>query len=185
MKNAKRTPTEDRHARFVAEFLIDLNATKAYRRVYNCSQKVAEANGPRLLGDARVAAAVAAGKAEQLSRADLSATRVLEEMRRLAFTDTRSFFDDQGNLKPFNELTAEQGSALAGFEVIIKNAKAGDGVTDEIHKIKLWDKPRTLEMLAKHFKLLTEVIETESLEALFARLDRGRERNATRKKSDE
>jgi hypothetical protein len=36
-------------------------------------------------------------------------------------------------------LTAEQGAALAGFEVLIKNAKAGDGQIDEIHKIKLWD----------------------------------------------
>jgi hypothetical protein len=38
-----------------------------------------------------------------------------------------------------SELTAEQGAALAGFEVLIKNAKAGDGQIDEIHKIKLWD----------------------------------------------
>lgn len=103
-----------------------------------------------------VAAAVEAGKARQLQSADLSAARVLEELRRVALVDTRSFFDQHGNLKPLHKLTAEQGAALAGVEVIIKNAKAGDGHTDEIHKIKLWDKPRVLEMLAKHFAILRE-----------------------------
>ena len=56
--------------------------------------------------------------------------RILEELRRLATVDTRSFFNEDGSAKRFAELTAEQGACIAGFEVIIKNAKAGDGVTD-------------------------------------------------------
>jgi hypothetical protein len=35
-----------KHTRFVAEYLTDLNATRAYRAVYGVSQKVAEASGP-------------------------------------------------------------------------------------------------------------------------------------------
>jgi phage terminase small subunit len=104
---------------------------------------------------------VSEGTAKQLQRADLSAARVLEEYRRLAFSDTRSFFDEHGNLKPVQELTAEQGAVLSGIEVIIKNAKAGDGVTDEIHKIKLWDKTKALDSLAKHFGLLKETIDVQ------------------------
>jgi hypothetical protein len=69
----------------------------------------------------------------------LTAARVLGELRRLALVDARSFWDAEGRLKKPSELTAEQGAALAGFEVLIKNAKAGDGQIDEIHKIKLWD----------------------------------------------
>lgn len=80
-------------------------------------------------------------------------------MRRLALSDVRALFDQQGNLKPLHTLTAEESACIAGVEVVIKNAKAGDGVTDTIHKIKVWDKPKTLEMLAKHFGLLTEKIE--------------------------
>ena len=38
--------------------------------------------------------------------------------------------------------------AVSGLEVIIKNAKAGDNHTDEVHKFKLWDKTRDLEALA-------------------------------------
>lgn len=103
-----------------------------------------------------IAEAVAAKAQKQVESQDLTAARILEEMRRLALNDTRGFFDEHGNLKPMSELTPEQGSALAGVEVIIKNAKAGDGQTDEIHKIKLWDKPRALEMLGKYFGLLKE-----------------------------
>lgn len=71
---------------------------------------------------------------------------MLDELRRLALVDARSFWDGEGRLKKPSELTPEQGAALAGFEVLIKNAKAGDGQTDEIHKIKLWDKTRALEL---------------------------------------
>jgi phage terminase small subunit len=73
--------------------------------------------------------------------------------------DMRSFFDEAGNLIPVSQLTPEQGSALASFEVIKKNAAAGDGVIDTVHKFKVWDKTRSLEQLAKHFGLLTEKIE--------------------------
>ena len=98
-------------------------------------------------------------QAAQLARADLTAQRVLEEVRRLAFSDIRGVFDDHGDLKPLHELTDEQAASIAGVEVIIKNAAAGDGHTDTIHKIKIWDKPRVLEMACKRFGLLTESVE--------------------------
>jgi phage terminase small subunit len=147
-----------KQARFVAEYLIDLNATQAAIRAGYAAAN-ADVTGPRLLGNVGVAAAIAAGKGQQLASADISAARVLEEMRRLAFIDLRGYFTATGDLKPIGDLNAEQGSALAGLEVLIKNAKAGDGQTDTIHKFKVWDKTRALEMLAKHFGLLTEKLE--------------------------
>lgn len=100
-----------------------------------------------------------AGKDKQLAKADLTAVRVLEEMRRLAFSDVRQLFDEQGNLRPIHTLTPEQSACIAGLEVIIKNAKAGDGVTDTVHKVKVWDKPKVLDMLGKHFGILTEQVQ--------------------------
>ena len=147
-----------KQARFVAEYLIDLNATQAAIRA-GYSAKTAQVQGSRLLSNAMVAAAVATGKGRQLATADLSAVRVLEELRRLALVDLRGFFDDAGNLKAIKDLTAEQGAALASFEIIKKNAEAGDGIIDTVHKVKVWDKPRALEMLAKHFGLLIEKID--------------------------
>lgn len=155
LQNPVLTPKQQR---FVAEYLIDLNATQAAIRC-GYSAKTAKSIGSENLTKPDVAAAIAEGQAKRLTSADLSATRVLEEYRRLAFMDTRGFFDAGGNLKPIKDLSDEQGAALASFEVIIKNAKAGDGETDTVHKIRLWDKTKALDSLAKHFGLLKDGID--------------------------
>jgi hypothetical protein len=45
-----------------------------------------------------------------------------------------------------------------GFEAVIKNAAAGDGVTDLVHKIKFWNKLDALEALAQHLGLVKNQI---------------------------
>lgn len=151
-------PLNARQARFVAEYLVTLNATEAAKRA-GYSAKTAEVQGYRLLRNAEIAEAVAKGKGQQLERADLTAARVLEEIRRLSFSDVRGLFDDHGNLRPIHTLTPEQSAAIASIEVVKKNLTAGDGQMDTVIKFKVWDKTRSLEMLAKHFALLTEKID--------------------------
>jgi phage terminase small subunit len=153
--NPVLTPKE---ARFVAEYPIDLNgAAAAVRAGY--APKSAKVTASRLLKKpADQGGAPRQGHAHVSRRraTNLTAARVLEELRRWRFGDIRALFDAHGNLKPLSTLTEEQASCIGGFEVLIKNAKAGDGVTDTIHKFKLWDKPKALEMLAKHFALLVD-----------------------------
>jgi phage terminase small subunit len=103
-----------------------------------------------------VAAAVAAGAQRQLDKAELTAQMVKDRLRTLAFQDIRQLFDAKGNLRPLHELGDEAAAMVAGVEVIIKNAEAGDGVTDRVHKIKVVDPVKPLEMLAKHFGLLED-----------------------------
>lgn len=149
------TPKQER---FVAEYLVDLNGAQAAIRC-GYSPKTARVQGAKLLTLPNIAAAVAEGKARQLDKADLTASRVLEELRRLAFADPRALFDADGNLKPIQQLDAETASTIASFEVIKKNAAAGDGVIDTVHKIRTVDKTKALDSLAKHFGLLKEQIE--------------------------
>lgn len=144
--------------RFVSEYLRDLNATQAAIRA-GYSAKTAGAQGSRLLTNVEIAAAVESGRAKQLERADLSAARVLEELRRLAFSDVRRLFDEHGNMKPLTELSAEDSSAIASIEVVKRNLTAGDGEVDTIHKLRVWDKPKSLDTLAKHFGLLKEHVQ--------------------------
>lgn len=147
-----------KQARFVAEYLIDLNATQAAIRA-GYSEKTAASIGEENLKKPEIAAAVAKKTQVQLAKTDLTAERTLEEMRRLAFSNVQDLFDEKGNLRPIHMLTREQAACIASVEVIIKNAQAGDGHTDTVHKIKVWDKTRTLEMLGKHFALLTEKVQ--------------------------
>jgi phage terminase small subunit len=144
--------------RFVAEYLVDRNATKAAERA-GYSKKTAQEQGSRLLSNAMVAAAVAEGQAKLLEKVGITAERVLQEMGRLAFSDVSRLFTPEGTLKPLSQLTADDSACIAGLEVIIKNAEAGDGHTDKVHKIKVWDKSKNLEMLGKHFGLFVEKVE--------------------------
>jgi phage terminase small subunit len=73
-----------------------------------------------LVADGRVKALVETGTAEKLARNALIADRVLEEYRRLAFADIRTFFDANGNLLPVQDLDEEQGACLASFEVRVQ-----------------------------------------------------------------
>jgi phage terminase small subunit len=137
-----------RQQRFVAEYLIDLNATQAAIRA-GYSKRNADQIGPRLVGKSRVTAAIKEAQVAQLARINLTADRALLELERVAFSDIRRFFTDSGELRPLDDLTADEGAVVASVDV----AKSED-TPDTIHKLKLWDKLKALEMLAKHFGLL-------------------------------
>jgi phage terminase small subunit len=151
------TPKQER---FVAQYLIDGNATRAATAA-GYSAKTAASQGERLLRNVEIAPAVAAGRAKVLEKLDITAERVLKEMGRLAFSDVSRLFNANGSLKGLHELSPDDAACIAGLEVIIKNAEAGDGHTDKVHKIKVWDKSKNLEMLGKHFGLFIEKVEVK------------------------
>jgi phage terminase small subunit len=146
---------KDKHARFVAEYLFDLNATQAAIRA-GYSAKTAKQQGSRLLTKADIAAALAMAQTQQLASADLSATGTKDVIRRQVHRDIRQLFDDQGNLIPIHQLSAEAASMIAGFEIIKRNITAGDDHVDVLHKIRLDDRKGYVEMAAKHFGLLED-----------------------------
>jgi hypothetical protein len=88
----------------------------------------------------------------------------------------RKLFDAQGRLRPISQLSAEDAALIAGFEVIIKNAAGGDGHQDVIHKVRLTDRARYVELAAKHFRLLTDRLEVTASVDLVERLQRARKR---------
>jgi hypothetical protein len=100
-------------------------------------------------------------EAKVLQKHALTAQRVLEEIALHSFSNVQDLFDEAGNLKPIHTLTRAQAAAISSFEVIKKNAEAGDGVTDVVHKVRVVDKLKTLELLAKHFALLTEKLDVK------------------------
>lgn len=147
----------DKQARFVAEYLVDLNATQAAIRA-GYSRKTASSQGERLLRNAEIAKAVAVSTSRQLARIELTADMVKERLRLIGFQDIRQLFDELGNLRPVHGLSDEAAVMVAGVEVIKKNAAAGDGIIDTVHKVKVVDPVKALEMLAKHFGLLEEKV---------------------------
>src|SRR6476646_820443 len=72
-----------RRARFVAEYLVDLNATQAAIRV-GYSAKTAKQIASSLLQNPDVADAVAAGQAKRQERTEITQDWVLNNLRRVA-----------------------------------------------------------------------------------------------------
>ena len=70
------TPKQER---FVQEYMLDLNATQAAIRA-GYSAKTAEQQGPRLLGNVGVAAAIQAGQAEFRKRMEVSKESVTDQL---------------------------------------------------------------------------------------------------------
>jgi phage terminase small subunit len=142
-----------KQARFVAEYLVDLNATQAATRA-GYSAKTAEQQGPRLLGNVGVRRAIDEALARRSERIELKSDDVLRELLRLARVDIGEAFDHEGHLKPLHLMSEDCRRAIAGVEV---EAVAGEAAT--VTKVKFWDKTRALELLGKHLKLFTDKVE--------------------------
>lgn len=148
-----------RQARFVAEYLLDLNATQAAIRA-GYSPETANQQASRLLAHAKVANAIAKGKAARSRRTEITQDRVLLELARIAFADPRDYFvwGPRGVVvKPSTTLTDEQAPAVAevsqtitGIETTIDDT--GKEVTSPLGtiRVKLADKQAALALLAKH-----------------------------------
>jgi len=148
----KPTALTPRQERFAAEYSKDLNATQAAIRA-GYSPRTAQQAGSRLLLNVVVSGEIARFKGEQLDSAGWKASEVLEELRIQAHSRIGDFFEG-GELKPLHTLTPAQQACISGYEMVMKNATAGDGQTDRVLKIKLWDKMKALDLAMQHFALL-------------------------------
>jgi phage terminase small subunit len=144
--------------RFAAEYLIDLNATQAAIRA-GYSKHTASSQGERLLRKAEIRAKVAQVQA----KSELKAETVLNELVLLARSDIAQLYDEHGQLKPIHEIPEEARRAIAGIEA--EELFEGRGSDREhvgtIRKVKLWSKPQALELLGKHLKLFTELVQVD------------------------
>jgi phage terminase small subunit len=85
---------------------------------------------------------------DKASRAEITADKVLSELAKLAFFDTRKLLNDDGTPKPINELDDDTARAISGIDVVsVGNADFGQG---QILKYKISDKNKALEQLCKH-----------------------------------
>jgi phage terminase small subunit len=141
----------ERQRRFVAEYLVDYNATKAAIRA-KYSADSAGSIGHENLKKPEIAVAIKQAEQEMYLRLGISQERVLREYSRLAFSDTRVYFNEDGSLKQLHELDDHAAAALAGVEVdeIFESTPTGKQKIGETKKIKLWDKLKALDRLSEY-----------------------------------
>jgi len=148
-----------RRQRFVDEYLLHLNATKAAIAA-GYSKKTAPSQGARLLKDAKVAAAIQAAKDARAARVDITQDRVLQELGLLAFSSIEHYdVDDHGNVTPKDNAPAGAIRAIASIKRKIFRDNQGNVTTDI--ELRLWDKPGPLKLAGQHVGLFTEKREVE------------------------
>lgn len=146
-------------ARFVAEYLVDLNATQAAIRS-GYSAKTAESQGSTLLRNPKVAAAVAAGKAKRTTRTAITQDQVLRELALLAFSDVNHYLiDDNGKLMLADGAPKHASRAVSSIKRRTRTDPDG-AVTHEV-ELKLWDKPGPLKLAGRHVGLFNEKAKEE------------------------
>lgn len=161
---------------FCIYYIKYFNATKAYQKSYECDYVTANVNGSRLLVNASIKSEIQRMKDEQTSELMLDARDVIQKYIDIAFADITDFttfgkkeipimtefgplVDDDGNevTQEVNYVDFNESSEIDG--TIVTEVKQGkDGIS-----VKLADKMRALEMLARYTQLLTDD-EREQLE---------------------
>jgi len=150
MKTAKKklTPKQER---FIAEYPIDLNATQAALRAGYAKNGV-RVTGHRLLTNPNIIEAISKTAHKRAEKLEINARRILLEMLRLATSDMRRCFDEDGNLLPIKELPRDVAACISGFEIVRRHT-GEDEPEEYVHKIRTWDKNTALTNLAKHLGL--------------------------------
>lgn len=159
---------------FINEYLVDLNATRAYKVAYPNVKKddTAAVNGNRLLRNAKVKEYLDERMKEREKRTEITQDKVLEELAAIAFSNGSKY------AKVIEETVYdENGEVLLDSDGNIVKQKVVDLVlTDELSEtdkkaiasikrgrngieISTCDKVRALELLGKHLGMFKEKVE--------------------------
>jgi len=141
----------------IAEFMTNGgNMSAALRKVHpnakNWNENTLNVSASATFAQTKVRIRIAQLRAEQQQRTAITADRVLQEAYKLAFSDVRQLFREDGELKSPAEWPDGAAGAIASFEVVTQNQGVGQPPR-YIHKVKLWDKNPALEKLFRHMGL--------------------------------
>jgi phage terminase small subunit len=159
----------DKQRRFVAEYLIDLNATQAAIRA-GYSEATARQMGAENLSKPDIANAIAERSKGTAKKLDITAEKVLAAIAEIAFGDVRKMFTEDGALRRPHEWDDETAAAVAGMDVV--TVAAGEGMVEHVAKIKRTDRLRALDMLARHHSLYNDKLEVTHTVGLAEALDK-------------
>ena len=129
----------EKQKRFVAEYLVDFNATAAAKRAGYKDPNI----GRQLITKNNVSAEIAKRRDELQSKLEITQETVLQELAAIAFANGTDFVTVTGagllDVKPTSQVSKEKLPAIAGIKY------SQNGI-----EIKLHDKVRALELLGKH-----------------------------------
>lgn len=155
---------------FADEYLIDLNATRAYKLAYPKvkNDESAAAAGARLLRNVKVEQYIQKRMKDREKRTEITQDMVLKELAKIGFADVTDFvtIENKGILrvvevKPTDEMPRDKMGAIAGIK------EGANGI-----EIKLNDKGKALELIGRHLGMFKDKLEVSGvLETEISKLD--------------
>ena len=163
----------ERQRLFCLYYVRWFNATKAYQKAYSCDYFTAAANGPRLLGNARIKEEIQRIKDAKIKQTMYSTEDYFQKMIDIAYSDVTDYLsfgqeevhDKNGNTFMMNVINLKESCDVDG--TLIQEVKQGkDGCS-----IKLVSKEFALKWLDKHYSEATD-LQKAQLEQLRAQTDK-------------
>lgn len=145
---------------FADEYLIDLNATRAYKATYTKvkNDETAAVNGSKLLRNTKVAEYIQERMKDREKRTEITQDMVLRELAKLGFYDARKLYADDGQPLRIKELDDDTAACIVGLKV--KEVCNSDGEFVGYEKeYKLADKKGSLELIGRHLGMFKDKVE--------------------------
>ena len=100
-----------------------------------------------------------AGHARALEAVEATAERTMREIAAVGFSRIGAIFDEHGNLQHPQQLPDHVQATIASVKTLKTNVVSGDGQQETTREVKLWDKMSALNLLAKHFNLVSDKLD--------------------------
>jgi phage terminase small subunit len=146
-------PTKQRRQKFALLVAAGKNATDAVLAVGGpkgkLSRPAARVKASQFMDDPDVQATINAAHQKALDYLQIDVNDYLEQLDAICRFDLADCYDEHGRLLSIHKMPKKARMALAGMEVIMKNAKAGDGKIDEVLKIRPSSKIEALVAMLK------------------------------------
>lgn len=138
---------------FADEYLIDLNATRAYRVAYPSVKRdeTAAAAAARMLRNVKVQEYISERMQERQQRTEVTQDMVVKELAAIAFSRATDYAAVKGGtvcIKDTDALTEDQIRAIAGIK------EGANGI-----EVKLNDKEKALELLGRHLGMWNDKLD--------------------------
>lgn len=151
-----------KQARFVDEYLIDLNATQAAIRA-GYSKKTAGQIGDENLKKPQIKKAIEERQQKRSERTEITQDRVLQELAKIGFSNMLDYVNttaDGDLVTDFSTLTRDQAAAISEVTVEEYVEGKGDAARDVKRvKFKLGDKRAALVDMGRHLGMFKDKME--------------------------
>jgi phage terminase small subunit len=145
------TPKQER---FVSEYLIDLNASAAYKRAgYAAKGNSAEVSACRLLRNAQIEAEIARRSKKTADKYELTQELVIRTIVQELTFDPARLYDAEGRLLPIHELPEDVRMALTSVEFEQHGSKDAPVY---VSKVKWAQRQGAREQAMKHIGMFLE-----------------------------